>query len=1029
MPSELSGQDSTTSPGVSVLHTLDTKDLICSIAFDPTAATLVTSSANGALRCWDLNTGQLLHSFNDHKGAFSVSFHPGGHLLAYGSQHRDARIIDASTGAIEKVLQGPIWELAYSVDGRLLATWGGSNVRVWTVPGLQLIRPLDHERWARGVAFHAGGEIVATCGDRAVRLWNVGTGKRLHEFVVSDESRIDGLAVSFHPHRQLFANSAPGNAIDVRDPTSGELVCALEGHTGPVDAIAFSPDGRLLASRSLDSTIRLWNCETWETAAVLTAGTAPELSQHSLVFHPTRPLLAAVMPIDAVTRSRPVVRIWQLNVDLLLGQRSETAIHYVNAKVVLVGDTGVGKSGLSLVLNGEPFAPTDSTPGRHVWTFDSEEASIGPSRKQTRETLLWDLAGQPGYRIIHQLHLNEIAVALVVFDARSETDPLAGVRHWERALRLAHTRGGSRSVPMKRFLVSARTDRGAVSVSKERIKAFCAEFGFDGYFETSAKEGWNIGELREAIKQAIPWPYLPVVSSEKLFADIKGFLLQVKESGRLLASALQLHGELGQAKATRAEFETCIGRLENRDLIRRLSFGGYILLQPELLDAYASAIVNHAKNEPDGFGSIAEDDALGGRFFVPHEQKIADKGQEQLLLHATVEELVRHDLALRENADEGRYLVFPSQFNRDYEDAPEPEGTAVVISFDGPVQSIYSTLAVRLSHSGLFATERTKMWRNAVVFTARAGGRCGIFVREFAGEGHGQLLLFFEPDASEQTRFHFEEYVHSHLLRRAIDDSVELTRHIICAGCSTAVPDRYVRILHDKGKKEFDCPCGSVVSVVEPAGQRSAKYPSQVAAMDRSADRQRDFDALIVSASGETHTESFVNWAGDERAMLAIVFTDVVGSTALENRIGSERMNLIRRSHFVQARKLLARYRGREIKTIGDSFMVAFHRVDEALDFAMALQSAPGDRQIHVRAGIHVGAMQIEENDVFGGTVNFAARVVGAAKGAKVWLSERAREDIRALGAERHRGLKWRRHSGQMIKGFRGTFTLWSLMR
>src|SRR5207248_5171487 len=129
--------------------------------------------------------------------------------------------------------------------------------------------------------------------------------------------------------------------------------------------------------------------------------------------------------------------------------------------------------------------------------------------------------------------------------------------------------------------------------------------------------------------------------------------------------------------------------------------------------------------------SIAEDVALGGKFHVPDEQKVGDVGQEQLLLHATVEELVRHDLALRENADDGRYLVFPSQFNREYEDAPEPKGTVLAITFEGPIQSLYSTLAVRLGHSGLFQTGRTEMWRNAAVFIARAGGKCGMYVREF----------------------------------------------------------------------------------------------------------------------------------------------------------------------------------------------------------------------------------------------------------------------------------------------------------
>src|SRR5207249_2378291 len=75
----------------------------------------------------------------------------------------------------------------------------------------------------------------------------------------------------------------------------------------------------------------------------------------------------------------------------------------------------------------------------------------------------------------------------------------------------------------------------------------------------------------------------------------------------------------------------------------------------------------------------------------------------------------------------------------------------------------------------------------------------------------------------------------------------------------------------------------------------------------------------------------------------------------------------------------------------------------------------------------HVGAMQVEGNDVFGGTVNFAARVVGAIKGAEIWLSDRAKEDIVALKASRHSGLKWQQQGDVVMKGFPGKFTLWSL--
>ena len=482
------------------------------------------------------------------------------------------------------------------------------------------------------------------------------------------------------------------------------------------------------------------------------------------------------------------------------------------------------------MLNGKDFEPTDSTPGRHVWTLQSEQVELDDHRIQNRETLLWDLAGQPGYRVINQLHLKDVAVALVVFDTRSETDPLAGVRHWERALRLAQQRQGALAVPMKKLLVSARVDRSTVSVSRERLDAWLRESEFDGYFQTSAKEGWQIRELREAIEQAIPWELLEEVDSSDLFADIKAFLLEMKETGRLVVLADQLYDDfvgkhppdVAGKPTLRDQFHTCIGLLENRDLIRQLSFGGYVLLQPELLDAYASAMVNQAKFEPDGLGSVAEDAVLAGQFYVPKEQRVQPREQEQVLLHATVEELVRHDLALRESAGDGRYLVFPSQFNRDYEDAPEPKGKALAITFDGPVQSLYATLAVRLGHSGLFSSGREKMWRNAAVFEAKAGGMCGLYLHEFA-EGRGRLVIFYDQQdgrlPSVETQFYFEEFVLAHAHRRALDGTVALVRYFVCQNCSDPVPDNYVNRLRERGIKAFDCPCGDKVSLAQPKAE------------------------------------------------------------------------------------------------------------------------------------------------------------------------------------------------------------------
>ncbi len=70
--------------------------------------------------------------------------------------------------------------------------------------------------------------------------------------------------------------------------------------------------------------------------------------------------------------------------DLLLGATVTTpSVHYTNAKVVLVGDSGVGKTGLGLVLTGQPFVPTESSHARRVWMFNSQEVELDDGRRET----------------------------------------------------------------------------------------------------------------------------------------------------------------------------------------------------------------------------------------------------------------------------------------------------------------------------------------------------------------------------------------------------------------------------------------------------------------------------------------------------------------------------------------------------------------------------------------------------------------------------------------------------------------------
>jgi hypothetical protein len=599
--------------------------------------------------------------------------------------------------------------------------------------------------------------------------------------------------------------------------------------------------------------VQLWRCRDWERVSEIPLGEVNTVG--GIAFHPSLPLLAA--------KDHESYKIYCYGIDYAALDGANThpdSRRYVNAKVVLLGDTGVGKSGLGLVLSGQGYQPTDSTHGRRVWTFDAQEVDVPESGKQTREVLLWDLAGQPGYRLVHQLHLNEIAVALLVFDSRGEIDPFAGVKHWVRALAQARRLEGT-AVPLRTYLVAARADRGGVPVSRARVQAMIDSLGLDGFFETSAKEGWQITELTDAIKHSINWDALPMVSSSALFDSIKQFLLDEKKQGRVLCTADDLLRGFQRTRsgdtdpdALPTSFETCIGRVESRDLIRRLHFGGLVLLQPELLDAYASALVQAAKDEPDGLGFIREADVLAGRFRLSAEERLADPAQEKLLLIATVEELLRHEIALKEATNQGVDLVFPSQFTRERPDAPDIAGRQVTFAFEGPLYSIYASLAVRLAHSSLF--RRETMWQNAASYTAGAGGTCGIHLHELE-EGRGELALFYDERAGTAVRGQFETYVAEHLQSRALPGTIVRRAIRSCPVCGYILPDDLVKGKLGRGMHTARCPMceESVISLRDD--EPSATAEAAVSEMNRSADEQRDRVVAETRLKGKIQTRDY----------------------------------------------------------------------------------------------------------------------------------------------------------------------------
>jgi small GTP-binding protein len=811
----------------------------------------------------------------------ALTWSPGGDRLAYRDDEGKGRVVDVSgrapAGAETRTeALGAASAMAFAPDGGAIATLAPSLPGRMTLSVTRL-----------GAGRQAVWECVLPRNPRA-------------------GNRSAGLCLAWSPDGRLLACSTGTAAVWLVDAADGGLAGQFDGHSLTVTGLGWADDGRVL-SASEDATLQLWHPDGSAPATVVETGPAAGMifvrergtaliwSGHGELFawslaggpaqlwyraapsrsvaaHFTRLAVSAVdgllALVDAGATELVFVSAWERT-----PSAPATVTTYANAKVLLLGDSGVGKSALAMVLAGQEFRTTESTHGRQIWRLPATEEQDRSGGD--REVLIWDLAGQTGYRIVHQLHLGGADLALILFDSRSETAPLAGVRHWARAVRHAHPAADGGLVT---FLVAARTDRGGITVSSERVQQVMADFALDDFLETSAREGTNTDELRARILAAIDWDRIPTITSTALFAAVRRFVIDQKADGRLLTpldelcrdfqaavpSAEQLlaadeqirsltDADAQPATALAPVFERCVARLESAGLVKRLKFGDYVLLQPELLDAYAGAIVNAARDEPDGLGSILESAVIEIDFLVPSAVRVLARQQERLLVFATLEELLQHELVLREPTEDGGVqLVFPSAFRRDLPASESPQGDGVVFRFEGPIATVYATLIVRLTRSSRFV--RVATWQSAARFAADVG-ECTVFLKS-DGEGTAELWIGYDgvPDL---LRLQFERFVHAHLDRRAAPGSVTRERQYSCPEDNTAFTPEQVKQVRERGRETIICPvCEHRVSLRDDYGPRTGPDRA-TAAMDASADAKLKIAAAAPVLRGKEEVAEF----------------------------------------------------------------------------------------------------------------------------------------------------------------------------
>lgn len=272
---------------------------VSSIALSPDGKTLVSGSHDGTLILWDVLTGTQLRSIEGHRqhdrpfAVTSVAFSPDGKMLLSASEDKTLRFWDAGTGAELKVFRGVDYSHAavFSPDGKMIAAANcGSVILLDALTGRQLRTFRKTMNCVTNVAFSPDGRTLLNDGG-VIQVRNLSTGRVVKSF--GQYATLNGMALSSDGKSLLFGGKTP----ELWDVVRGRLLRQFPEQPNSVKALAFSPDGKIVASETQEGispfapgVIKLWDAATGKELRRLT-GHQNRVS--ALVFSPDGQWLAS----------------------------------------------------------------------------------------------------------------------------------------------------------------------------------------------------------------------------------------------------------------------------------------------------------------------------------------------------------------------------------------------------------------------------------------------------------------------------------------------------------------------------------------------------------------------------------------------------------------------------------------------------------------------------------------------------------------------------------------------------------------
>ncbi len=316
-----------------------------SVCFSPDGKHIAGSGDNGMVKVWNALTGQQELSFKGHAATvYSVRFSPDGKQIVSGSEDRTAKVWDALTGQEKLSFKGhktPVYTVCFSPDGKRIASGSldDGTIKVWdALTGQETLTPTGHVLSVYSVCFSPDGMLIASSGsDKTVRVWDGLTAPKALTFE-GHQSQVTHLACS--PNGRWLASSGgvwdstypsfSAGELRLWDLHTGALLHQLAGHSSGVTCVAFSPDGRFLASGSgvwdaarkcyTGGEIRLWDPASGAPLGRMEGHASSVLS---LAFSPdSRFLASGGLTGGVLVRRVPSTRLPQAKVSRLMDQET-----------------------------------------------------------------------------------------------------------------------------------------------------------------------------------------------------------------------------------------------------------------------------------------------------------------------------------------------------------------------------------------------------------------------------------------------------------------------------------------------------------------------------------------------------------------------------------------------------------------------------------------------------------------------------------------------------------------------------------